>query len=1469
MSLENEDDHIIIDYAERFWEDNETLLLNNRIGKFHEFIDGEISGYFSALDPKFLLDNIFPNNNTKINRKISLEHINQLLYTSLKNEQIRITILNILEYFQTLMDDFTFLNFDKELDFQEETKFPKFFEDIDNEDIESKNKTFKYTNGLKVNQKSPEKQVLNKDNPHEEIYIKVGKEYFDIHQTYSKESNNKNFNHENKNNNINKNNKSNSKQPVIKGNEEINYNKAEDIFSNSTVNKHDAKNLKRLNDNDINNITVKNKNNLTQKINEIANDIKKKAFCKKEFLLEEKYKNHQNLYQNYYLLINNRIFYNLFLNKKINHRVVNDIIIPEVPRKKNIDVSFFICMLLIFCNIPETKKIDLLYDILKNRLNLIQNDDKESANIIIKMNNEVVLENIKAKFYHELNSEYREKVYRSLKYDFSDKKFESLNFNEIAKEYTNINQRNRTNLNTKNDKNLHFFFYFKKPKLESKFKFDFFTNNKQINYSYHTLNLEYYFKNYLFRKQEKDKLAITNDSYMHKFMRNYILISLYLSDFIFTDLLYKKKKSQKIQFSRQRQSLLAKNMSKQDLKDVVFLENDTNIVRNENPVFDIEFKQIKTIYEYLEKDCIIYKKLLFFASETKDILNDFSSYICYNSIFQSIDKNGAVNKNDFKSNFKIENKDQNKHNYYSEIFDYEFSRNFTKEVRNFNIFSCDSIRKNFINYLKDNEKLLLFFDQLPKFYNYYENLKRGLPKKRNLIDKNSIIKINAINDYVHYKGIFSQKRIYIKYQNFQNLQEIEKDLENKQKDVEEKLDKDLEDINTNKNSILKKIYKNMLGENTLNESDNDLNSKIYKHPQNQINSLLNKNPPLSQNIPQTPNIKLEILSEKEKNELKTDNKKDEFYLKNIEISMGESEMYNSIVFKMKEEEKYSPKTNKLIEKANNVNLSDYNNEDSISAVKEVQKLLKESFDSQEKEIEYANINDRSKLNNIDITYSKTSKKFNKEISISSNLESNQIKEKANDISKTSNRINNDLINNKEEKESQIIIADAYLESNEKNQKRNDKILSAANRILKRNSTINNISPKKITFDKNLIEINTEKFNDYYDNNLNINAILNKKIEEKRNKSKKKTNELINDIEDQKIKNVDNNNNINIKDFNPKTSNDDEYNKFFRIDTDKLECKSNNQINNLDKQSELNSERFILKPLTKKLSTETDFVKVLNIDELSVIPREEDLIDCYLNEENSFFFNETEDNRIDKNLYISNISNSIKNIPNETNDVILLNNSINSKNIHLKTKGNNNYNSNEDKNLEKHFNKIELSKISKVRAYENNNVKYIDGEQLKEKFESFIQRYFSDYITFSSQSDCEKCLSELINISHGIKFDNLKFNPKELSKDKKIREISKLITGFSIQTIDKLLTHNYFEENILNLYLLILEKYNISLFNKNETKKIFILFRTDFFRSLQECLNDEDYNKVYLSYSKILFPANNQFILEAESKKNNK
>ena len=75
------------------------------------------------------------------------------------------------------------------------------------------------------------------------------------------------------------------------------------------------------------------------------------------------------------------------------------------------------------------------------------------------------------------------------------------------------------------------------------------------------------------------------------------------------------------------------------------LNNNLNVICNEVPVFDFELvDKIKNILAPLTEDCIILKKLLFFSAETNGILDDFSSFICYNSIFSKITDEGVEKK---------------------------------------------------------------------------------------------------------------------------------------------------------------------------------------------------------------------------------------------------------------------------------------------------------------------------------------------------------------------------------------------------------------------------------------------------------------------------------------------------------------------------------------------------------------------------------------------------------------------------------------------------------------------------------------------------------------------------------------------------------------------------------------------------------------------------------------------------------
>ncbi len=1525
---ENSNKNKPIEFIERLYEDNELLLLTQHEGKIYEFIEGEISGYFSAIDLENSLNSIFQNNMTKIPRKISIERISSILHSSVKNEQIKINIINILEYFQMMISDISFLDFEKNIDFQEETKLNRFFEEMENYE----NKQTKEKDQNKQNENNDKSTFLNysrfKNNYNKELYKDISMRVEDklfylnffqlnIINTLRKKITDINIKAQSNNNNS--------------------YQKTNNNNFNNLNYEDNQMQIKDFDKNKINN----NKNEkVHKKIIELAEEIKEKSHLKKDYILERKNIKHKNLFQNYYLLINNRIFFHKFLKKKINRATVKDIEIPDVDRINLIDVSFFINMLFIFCKTPETRKIEILFDILKNKISLIENDDMEYADVKIKINQEVVLHNIKVKYFHEIDPAYRTQIYKTLKYNYQDEEFRNINFNDFGILFNRyLNEKNNnyeksyenkiTYLKNLYIKNKHFFFYFKKPKKIADLEFeDIIKEKNKTKYDYYTLNLEHYFKQYLIRKRIDNKLSITDDKYIHTFMRNHILIHLYLSEFIFTDLIYKKIKVNKVQYSTRKTNLIT---GSQYSNNIVFLDDNTNIINQDYPVFDIEFKETRDIYDNLTKDCIIYKKLLFFASETKGILNDFSNYIYYNSIFKKIDKNGLLDKKDFLQNYKILNSTQSKEHKknFSKLFNCNLSPDFNLQVKNLNIFSSTSIRKNFINYYKGNKKTLLFLEHIPKFYNYYHNLKRGLSKKRNLIDKDSIIKLNAIDDYIHYKKIFSQKKIYSKNFEKKKIEELKKILDNKVMHVEFKINKDIQQIVQEKSIFVKNVFKNVYRELLLNIQGDDIDQKRYldynyktdtddnpdDNPdanKNQVHMELN-NKVKGSKINETPG-EINIKNKKENVE-KLENRDtqknsyfihskltEEFLNEKNEISMGEDNYKNNSIGSENKDLKgifcpmtFNKKNMDCDFNQNNLDIDDT--------------LLKQEFynlKERERETKYNDINlnidfdkiilenkttsdiNKRDLNNISITQdNKTIKNLKSELNSILMKSANTSQENPNESLKELNMMNKiQYPNTNNEKNNKNDKSDNTIDYNG-----NSKILSAAKRILNKNITKKTPDlDKKIIHDNKKINENDEKVKKMFDvndfllnkkdltnteSNLNINAINQKITEEKRTKIKTKSKKEINTI--------DNNKKIKICEFDTKNSNnDDEYNKFFRIDTDpKFEVKSNLNNNNmiLDKASELNSERYRLNPVIKKISTETDYIKVLNIDELSVIPNEYEENDIYINEENSMFLIETQGNRnVKKQLNISNISNSFAqknlniNINNMNNykkefddeeNLIIDNSEVVEKKI---TYGNEiSFESiNNEKKLHSHFNNIEISKISIVKNESLKTIDYVNADKLKQKYEISLDKFLGLLKNKNHENDFLTLKTNLESLNPDIVLKNLKISPKDISKDTKIKEIAKMISEFKFESLNTLYYNNNFDENLLNIYFKILEYYNLNMLKEKKIKNRTIILDTKFFRALQECLNNDDFDQVYEKYHKILFDNANKFILESES-----
>lgn len=1296
----------LINFSERLYADNESLLLNDQKGKFYQYIEEEIKGYFTAVDPDFIINSLFPNNYNKINRLIPIREVETIFAKNIKDVLIRNVIVNIIEYFQTLIDDMNFMDFRKEIDFQEDTMLESYFRELEKNNA----------------------QDLNNKKKYKDLSLKINHQNYEILL-----------------NDLEKNKISNDKKPINNINSQVHKNQ---ILSDIIEKNNESNQYKILGGKDSSSVYSHEKRRADKKILEMKDKIKEKLNIKKEFILNQKEIKHKNIYMNYYLLVNHRIFYHKILNNQITKNLIKDIKIPDVPRKSHIDISIILNMIIIFSNLSETKKIKLLYDILKYKINLIENDDVDFVKVSLQNSNEIFLDGVKVKYYHEVPNSIRYGIFKTLKYEVDE--FHRLNFQEIAKLYSNQEAKKNFNNDQRKlmlKKNLHFFCYFKKPLIKDNISL---IENKETRYSYHTLNLEYYFKQYFDNIKNKKSLKITNNNYLHKFLRNYILICLYLPDFIFTDLIYKKKELDKVFNIRQRISLVKTESHEDD--NIHIIGNSKSIISYDTPVFDIQTNQHRNVYDNLTEDCIMYKKILFFASETKGVINEFSNYIFYNSILKN-NQNHGVNQNDFMENFKIEiNQDKDILNY-SQVFNCEFSPNYDRSIKNLNIFSPELIRINLVNYLKYDQKLILFLNQIPSFYNYYENIKRGLPFKRNLIDQNAIIRLNAINDYVHYKTLFSKKKIYIKFFEPKSIEQLNWELEGRITSIENKINNDiLMTRKSTKSTIFKGIYNYLLF-----ESKNNVDNQNY----------LNKNKEEMKSV--TNDLDINIDSFRNKELFKVGNQYQDKTKKDLSSKINMSEL-----------------------EALKANLNSGNN---------LLDIQMEINSKHKKQLDDANILDLNSQINQSI-YSEKLNIINKEKALNLNLEIMRNKlDTGADISNSENiegeNVNHDE-NNKIKNWAKKIMKSYHEDSSSKTKNKNE------NSFSKKHDEIKTIKPKVH------IQLTSSTSNN---NDLNNIPKINDNI-----------------ISKEKVKMKINNNSKN-------TLNEDN-NRIFRFDSDvKFDRKSN--LN--DRMSELNSEKYILKPLIQRPSTEGDVINGLNIDEeISIIKKENyDLISNYSIEDNSLIIKVGDNGNVNKILDFSNFSSGL-----QSRDKI--NNSINPL-FALK---------NSDSRLNEVNNKNNLS---------SKNIKFVNGEVIKEKYEVFIEEYYRSFENMIKNENHQKLKLDIINLGAEISVKKIKFNPDELAEDKRLNEISKKIFSFESDQLIRFDEKCHMTEKMMNLYFTLLSGFSEFLHMNNKSTRKVTIVELDFFENLQECINNDDFELFYKKYYQIFFTKENKFIFEEESK----
>ncbi len=442
---------------------------------------------------------------------------------------------------------------------------------------------------------------------------------------------------------------------------------------------------------------------------------------------------------------------------------------------------------------------------------------------------------------------------------------------------------------------------------------------------------------------------------------------------------------------------------------------------------------------------------------------------------------------------------------------------------------------------------------------------------------------------------------------------------------------------------------------------------------------------------------------------------------------------------------------------------------------------------------------------------------------------------------------------------------------------------------KKNNNNNKLEKSKSKLSENEIIDNNE---DYYsrkssNNNINdtiednINNLLNKQNQNKDNNNNDNE-ELFNN--NNNVNDDNDNDNINDNDDNndnDKNNDDDELinnnnnNPFERIKNDSLEniITTNYQNNNNINSKESNNLNNIKSDSNNQNTNNNNQDDLLNFDfsnnnidtnsinnnnNLKNTPKKK--IDSFKNNNNNNIDNNTENknNLIDNFRYVNNNinNNDLKTISGEfpfytkssatsefsiinsnnylTPQQIILNPNIFKLNSESKKKSKVN---NSLKELADIYKEIDSNNNNNNNTESNNNDFKINNITL------FLINYFTNFENFN--------LIPIENIKNDL--NNLDISNYDKIYIKKITPFLKI---FNVKYLIDIVDSNKFHLNLMNLYLTLMNLYNIFLRNSNKIKNKVRIFNINFFNSIQESINENEIENVYNFYKEDIFDDNN-------------
>ena len=434
--------------------------------------------------------------------------------------------------------------------------------------------------------------------------------------------------------------------------------------------------------------------------------------------------------------------------------------------------------------------------------------------------------------------------------------------------------------------------------------------------------------------------------------------------------------------------------------------------------------------------------------------------------------------------------------------------------------------------------------------------------------------------------------------------------------------------------------------------------------------------------------------------------------------------------------------------------------------------------------------------------------------------------------------------------------------------------------------LNDIKKEEELYNLNMSDIVNNQ-EDIIDNNLNNKKLKSKKNNNENNnnleKSKLTENEIIDNNEDYySRKNSDNNentiedniNNLLNKKNNNNEESDNNKNPFDKIKNESIENisynQNNNNNNNINTIESNNLNNIIIKSESNHQNTNNNNQDdLLNFDfsnndtnsNHNKIFSPKKKIDSFKNKNiNNNIINNNIDNNTENN------NNIIDNFRYNNNDQKTISGEFpfytkSSANSEISIISSNNYltpqhiilspnifklNNLDSKKKNKANNSLkELADIYKdIDSNNNNNNTESNNNEFKiNNITLFLINYFSNFENF--------CLIPVENIKNDL--NNLDVSNYDKIYIKKITPYLKI---FNVKFLFDIIDNNKFSLNLMNLYLTLMNLYNIFLRNSNKIKNKVRIFNINFFNSIQESINENEIENVYNFYKEDIFDNNN-------------